>query len=330
MKLNSLPPVFQPFITDWLDYLESQRGRARSTLAEYRRDLVRVLRHLSPGPDLLAKDIQRYGPITAPADITTDHLAAVLVHFRHEHSYANKTLARKIAAIKSCFAWARSSYRIATDPAAGLEIPSSSDSLPRDLTGPSVKSLLAQLQGDDWLTVRDRSIIQLMLHTGLRVSEVAHLDLDDLDFTRDQLTVRHPSQIQRTKNRRERVVPLNRVAKTALADWLDVRAHYEQPATEAVFVAQRSRRRLSTRAIQHAVEKHSQAAGLRGVTPHTLRHTFGTRLLAAGANLRQVQKLLGHTSPTTTAMYTHIHNRELHDAVASLAGSPVDRLADTA
>jgi site-specific recombinase XerD len=327
-KLDPLPASFRPLIADWLAHLESQRRLAVSTLAEYRRDLVLALRHLSPGPDLLANAITRYGAISEPADVTTDHLSAVLTHLSQDHAYSDATLARKIAALKSCFAWAKSHYRIPTDPAANLEIPKGNESIPRDLTGPEIDRLLAQIQGDDWLAVRDRCIIQLMLHTGLRVSEVTHLNLDALDFTRDQLTVRHPDKRRRTKSRKERVIPLNRVAKTALADWLDARDHYGQPKTNAVFVTQRSRGRLSTRAVQLMVEKYTAAAELRDVTPHTLRHTFATRLLAAGANLRQVQTLLGHTSPATTARYTHVYSQELHDAIANLADSPVDRLAE--
>lgn len=335
-KLGSLPAPFQLFIADWLDFLVSQRGRTPGTLAEYRRDLVLVLRHLIPGPDLLPSAIVDHGSISEPSDVTTDHLSVVLVHLSQDHNYANATLARKIAALKSCFAWAKTNYRIPTDPAATLETPDDEQSLPRDLTGPEIDRLLAQLQDDDWLTIRDRTMIQLMLHTGLRVSELINLNLDALDFVRDQLTVRHPERrsatrrgkSRKTKSRKERVAPLNRIAKTALADWLDVRDHYGKPRTNAVFVTQRSRGRLSTRAVQLMVEKYSTAAELKDVTPHTFRHTFATRLLAAGANLRQVQTLLGHANPATTARYTHVHNQELHDAVANLADSPVDRLAD--
>jgi len=335
-KPDPLPAFFKPLITDWLAHLESQRGRAPSTLTEYRRDLALILRHLTPGPDLLPSAITHYGPVTEPADLTTDHLAAAIVHLKREHNHTDATLARKIAALKSCFAWAKATYRLPTNPAAGLEIPRADESIPRDLTGPEIDRLLAQLQGDDWLTVRDRAIVQLLLHTGLRVSELVNLDLAALDFTRDQLTVRHPGkkpgvshvERRRTKNRKERVIPLNRVAKTALADWLDLRTHYGPPATDALFVTQRARDRLSSRAVQLLLEKYTAAAGLQDVTPHTLRHTFATRLLAAGANLRQVQTLLGHTNPATTAIYTHVHDPELHAALSNLADSPIDRLAE--
>lgn len=319
--------AIMPHVHDWLTYLEVQRNRSPSTLGEYKRDLAALARHLAgDGPDRLAGVLREHGQIDDLTDVTTAHLSAYLVHLKREHEYASATLARRIAAFKSFFAWAAKNRLILADPAADLDVPKVESRIPEDLASPQVHRLLAQVQGDDWLAVRDRALLQLALNTGLRVSEVVHLDLEHLDFTRDQVSIKHPGRDRRVKGGKERVVPLNRMAKVALADWLDRRADLGSPVTGAVFVTRRSRRRMSERAVQMLVAKHAESAGLSNVTPHTLRHTFASRLLDAGADLREVQDLLGHASPATTARYTHKNSEHPRRAVSRLAESPVDRL----
>ena len=308
-------------IAAWLDYLASQRGLAPSTQREYRRDVRLLVAHLVDRDSryFLPGVAQQHGPITDVGDITAEHLAALLVHLKREHQYSNATMARKIAAFKSFFGWARKTYLIATDPAEDLELPKPEQTIPQDLSGPQADQLLEQPDRSAWLGQRDYTILALALNTGARVSEIVDLDVDDLDFYRDQVRLHG-------KGSKERIVPLNRAAKHAAADWLDRREDYGPPADRALFIDRRHKSRMTTRSVQMLVSKHAQAAGLDGVTPHTLRHTFATRLLQRGANLREVQELLGHASPTTTATYTHIANRGLHDAVARLAETPVDWL----
>jgi integrase/recombinase XerC len=281
--------------------------------------------------------ITEYGPVQDVADVTTLHLSAYLVHLKREHDYASSTLARRIATFRGFFSWAAKNLIIPSDPAADLDTPDIETYIPEDLSSPQVARLLDQVAGDDWLIVRDRALLQLMLNTGLRVAEVVYLDQAHLDFVRDLLTVKHPGaengdskskgkQKRTTKSKKERVIPLNRTAKIALADWLDVRSHFGAPETSAVFVTRRSRRRMSTRAIQLLVAKYAETAELENVTPHTLRHTFATRLQDAGADLPETQKLMGHASPVTTVRYTHKNRERLRDAVQRMDGSAVDRL----
>jgi site-specific recombinase XerD len=179
------------------------------------------------------------------------------------------------------------------------------------------------VQGDDWITVRDRAILNVFLNCGLRVSELTGLDLPALDLQRDQMRVIG-------KGNKERIVPLNRPAKTSLLDWLDRRADFGPPPAkhaDALFLTRRSRNRISPRAIQNLVDKYAAAANLPpDTTPHTLRHTFATRLLARGANLREVQELLGHASVATTQRYTHVNNAQRRAAVQRLAPAPTDLL----
>lgn len=311
-------------LTNWLDYLETQKGRAPSTLAEYRRDLQTFLRHLlphphTPTPDYLPNLQTEHGPVNSLADVTPAHLSAYLVHLKHQHEYTTATMGRKIASLKSFFAWAARTYATPTNPAADLDVPTVQKQLPNDLSEPQIERLLAALTGDDWLTLRDRCVVQLLLNTGLRVSELTKLDLAHLDLQRDEIRVHG-------KGNRQRIIPLNRLAKRALLDWLDHRADLGEPNTNAIFLTRRSRKRVSTRAVQLLVEKYAQQANLKDVTPHTLRHTFATRLLTRGANLREVQDLLGHASVATTTIYTHTNHKGRRDAVHRLAPATTDLL----
>lgn len=326
---NSQIPEFSQALTNWLHYLETQKGRSPGTLAEYRRDLRAFQRHLLPPPggdrggegDHLPALQAEHGPINSLADVTPAHLAAYLVHLKHQHEYASATLGRKIASLKSFFAHAARTYAIPTDPASGLDVPTIESRIPQDLSEPQIERLLAAITGDDWIAARDRAILQVFLNCGLRVSELTGLSLVHLDLQRDQIRVIG-------KGNKERIVPLNRPAKTTLLDWLDRRADFGAPNTDAIFLTRRSRKRISSRAVQNLVEKYAAAANLPAdTTPHTLRHTFATRLLARGANLRQVQDLLGHKSIATTQRYTHTSHAGRREAVRRLAPASTDLLA---
>ncbi|MCP4541886.1 MAG: tyrosine recombinase XerC [Chloroflexi bacterium] len=324
---------FQKTLTNWRNYLETQRNRSPATIREYRRDLTAFQRHLqgegTPSPDYVPSLQVEHGQVETLADVTTPHLAAYLVHLKHEHELATATIARRIASLKSFFAYAARTYVIPTDPAADLDVPTVESRIPTDLSEPQVARLLAQVTANDWITIRDRAILQIFLNTGVRVSELCKLNVVNLDLQRDQIRVIG-------KGNKERIIPLNRPAKVALLDWLDHRTDLGLPVdrqaptdkhADALFLTRRSRKRMSERAVQHLVDKYAQAADIPiDVTPHTLRHTFATRLLARGANLRQVQDLLGHKSPATTAIYTHVNHQQRRDAVNRLAPAPTDLL----
>jgi integrase/recombinase XerD len=311
---------FEKNLTNWLHYLETQKGCAPTTLREYRRDLDVFYRHLvGPGDDHLPSLQAEHGQVTTTADVDHRHLSAYLVHLKHQHQISNSTLTRKIASLKSFFHWLTRAYVITTDPAADLSVPAVQERIPEDLSEPQVEQLLDVIPTDDWISTRDWAIVQVLLNTGLRVGELVDLDLPHVDLMRDEVRVLG-------KGGHQRVVPLNRIAKKAILDWLDRREGLGPPDTDALFLTRRSRRRLSSRAVQMMVEKYAQEAGLDNVTPHTFRHTFGTRLLERGASLREVQELLGHKSVTTTQRYTHVNQARLHKAVHRLAQTATDLL----
>jgi len=172
-----------------------------------------------------------------------------------------------------------------------------------------VKRLLDSIQGPRWMDARDRALLELLYGAGMRVSELAGVNLEDLDLERGVLRVRG-------KGRKERLLPMGRCAVKALAGWLLRRpeagagragAPACSKAGRAPLFANKFGTRLDVRSVRRILNKHLAAAGLpQGATPHTLRHSYATHMLDRGADLRSVQELLGHASLSTTQIYTHL------------------------
>ena len=212
-----------------------------------------------------------------------------------------RTIARKISAIRAFFGWLAESGRITANPAADLRLPRRPKDLPKFLSQEEVRRLLEFEPSDPtWLDARDRAILETLYSSGARVSELAGLDLPDLDL-------HDGTVLLKGKGRKERLAGLGAPCLEAIdAYFLAVAAARARKDKRAVFL-NRFGGRLSTRSIARLLDKRVAAAGLRsGVSPHTLRHSFATHMLSAGANLREVQELLGHRSVASTQVYTHL------------------------
>jgi integrase/recombinase XerC len=192
--------------------------------------------------------------------------------------------------------------------AAALRSPKRRRTLPEPLTKEEVLRLVAAPQGDGFLTSRARAVLEVLYSAGLRVHELSGLDLGQVDLQRGVLRVRG-------KGRKERLAFLGAPARDALSRYLAVRQLEPRlRVSDAVFVNRRGGR-LSVRGVERVVEDQLAVAGLAGRgTPHTLRHSFATHLLDAGADLRTVQEMLGHADLATTQIYTHVTARRLRDA----------------
>ncbi len=237
--------------------------------------------------------------------------AALLRGFLADESargLAPSSVARAVASVRSLFRWLQREKHVAANPAATLRSPKRRRTLPEPLTRAEVERLLTSPRGDDVLAARDRAILEVLYSAGLRVSELAGLELPDLDLAGGVLRVRG-------KGRKERLAFLGGPAQRALERYLARRATTPGLGrTEAVFV-NRLGGRLTTRSVERMVARELTRAGLAGRgTPHTLRHSFATHLLDAGADLRSVQELLGHADPATTQIYTHVTPRLLREA----------------
>jgi integrase/recombinase XerD len=295
------PPSFEHQILDFLAYLEFERGLSRNTLEAYRSDLLQFGAYLGrAGADALG---------AGHADLAgfLDELAAGDGDRRPP--VAPATLQRKAACLRSFYRHLRREEVIAHDPTADLRAPRKSQRLPKVLSRDEVARLLAAPRGSAPAALRDRALLELMYACGLRASEATGLALRDLDLKAGVLRARG-------KGSKERLVPIGREAVTATRLWLE----RGRPALAglgddpAVFVNRRGAA-LTRQGLYKIVQRHARAVGLGDrMSPHTLRHTFATHLLAGGCDLRSLQEMLGHADVATTQIYTHLSAERVKDA----------------
>lgn len=270
-------------------YLE-ERGRARNlsayTVRNYRTDLEHFLYALAgwsiPMLEARRPDLRRY-------------LAVLL-----GNGTAEASVRRKVSTIRSFYKWLRAAGLLDADPFFGVAGPKPGRRLPDVLDPRDVDRLIAAVEGAESQDLRDRALLELLYGAGLRVSEVSSLDVGDVDV-RDR-TVR-----VRGKGNKERVAVFGEPAAKALHRYVREGRPRLATAKENAFFVNRFGGRLTVRSVQNLVRKYATKAGLPpAVHPHLLRHSFATHLLDGGADLRVVQELLGHESPNTTQVYTHV------------------------
>jgi integrase/recombinase XerD len=284
---------------DFLAYLELERGLSRNTLEAYRSDLQQFGEFLGRG----SLDPLRVGPRELAAFITE------MADGREGRAgVAPATLQRKIACLRSFYRHLRRDQLIDHDPTSELRPPRSRARLPKVLSRDEVAQLLAQPRGSSAAALRDRALLETMYACGLRASEAISLELTQLDLE---------AGILRTcgKGSKERIVPIGSQAVGALKAYL----HRGRPSLVGlrdephVFVNQRGSG-LSRQGLYKIVQRHARTAGLdQRMSPHTLRHTFATHLLAGGCDLRSLQEMLGHADIGTTQIYTHLSASRLRD-----------------
>ena len=284
---------------DFLGYLELERGLSRNTLEAYRSDLQQFGQFLGErGLDPLT-----VGPPQLAAFVSE------LADGRDGRSpVAAATLQRKVACLRSFYRHLRRERLIDHDPAAELRGPRSRARLPQVLSRDEVVRLLEQPRGSSPAAVRDRALLETMDACGLRASEVIGLELSELDLDDGILRARG-------KGSKERLVPIGSKAIASLRVYLEkarpkLVGLHEEPH---VFVNLRGRP-LSRQGLYKIVQRHAATAGLaHRMSPHTLRHSFATHLLAGGCDLRSLQEMLGHADIATTQVYTHLSTERLRD-----------------
>jgi integrase/recombinase XerC len=243
--------------------------------------------------------------------VDTLAVRSYLAHL-HRGRLANRSLARHLSTLRSFFRWACREGHLQKNPARGLPSPRIPRTLPRALTLPDTERLL-DAREETLVPERERALFELLYATGLRVSEAAGLDVEDVDLSARLLRVTG-------KGNRERIVPFGETALEALREYLPSRAALrhgveddDPESGEPLFVNARGGR-LTTRSMARLLKRRLRAAGLpEEISPHALRHTFATHLLQAGADLRAIQELLGHASLSTTQKYTHLDAARLRE-----------------
>jgi len=298
---SGLPPQFEALLTSYLRHLRSQRNMAEHTVRAYRTDLLNLFTHLGRlGIDSLDK-------------VDLRALRSWLAK-QHTVGHARTTLQRRAAAARVFFAWAHETGQVTTDPAANLRSPKTTRVLPPTLDRATAAQMLDEAIASARETggpaaARDVAILEVLYSTGIRVSELCGLDLNDLD--RERRVIRVVG-----KGSKERTVPLGAPALRAVDAWL-AKARSQLMTDQsggAVFIGDRGKR-IDPRVVRRIVHRSLRMTeGAPDLGPHGLRHAMATHLLEGGADLRSVQEMLGHASLATTQIYTHVTNERLRSA----------------
>jgi len=287
----------QEHIDRFIRYLEVERGVSAHTVRAYRKDLAEFAAYASSKPedtDLI--DIRGF-------------IAAQI-----NKGLSKITVSRRLSSIRSFFKYLHREGYIAVNPAKLVSNPKLPKMLPRFLSVDDVFSLIERPEGIGFLIMRDRAILELLYSSGLRVSELSGLNVDDLNIREALVKVRG-------KGRKERIVPVGSKAVNAVKSYL-VERILRKSRDKALFL-NRLGTRLTDRGVRRIVVKYARASSMTGhVGPHVLRHSFASHLLQGGADLRVIQELLGHASLSTTQKYTHLditHLMDIYDKAHPLA-----------
>jgi integrase/recombinase XerD len=288
---------------DFLAYLELERGLSRNTLAAYRTDLGQL------GEFLAARGL---GVLQAGHGELAAFLAELAAGDEQRPPAAAATLQRKAACLRSFYRYLRREGLLQRDPTADLRGPRRTQRLPRVLSREQVAALLAQPRGSEPLALRDRALLETLYACGLRASEAIALELGDVDLDGGLLRARG-------KGSKERLIPVGHQAVAALRAWCARgRPAVLGPRVQPVLLLNRRGGPLTRQGLYKIVQGHARSAGLEGrMTPHTLRHSFATHLLAGGCDLRSLQEMLGHADLATTQVYTHLSAEGLKEAYFS-------------
>ena len=290
---------FEHLVLDFLAYLEFERGLSRNTLEAYRGDLLQFGR-------LLAE--RHVSALEATSADVADFLTQLATGDSEHRPASPATIHRKSACLRSFYRHLRREGLRDSDPTATLSPPRRSRKLPQVLTRGEVEKLLSQPRGTDAQALRDRALLELMYASGLRASEAIGLELGDVDLDEGVLNARG-------KGSKERIVPIGQAALKAIEIYLERgRQELVKNKDETHLFVNFRGGQLTRQGLYKIVRRHALTAGLADrMSPHTLRHTFATHLLAGGCDLRSVQEMLGHADVSTTQLYTHLSSERLKD-----------------
>lgn len=298
----------QEYLDQFTEHLTYERNVSPHTLRNYQSDLQQFYDWVAP-PD---KDgNRRHVDIHQIDNITIREYLATL----YEKKKKKTSIARKLATLRTFFKFLCREEVLKLNPARLVTSPRLDKKLPVTLSVDDVIRFIESPDTDTALGRRDRAILELLYATGVRVSELCGLNVDDIDFKNQSIRVRG-------KGRKERIVPYGGKAQEAMEAYLGVRGQFLSEADEEsrepqVMFLNYQGTRISTRSVGRLIDKYVRIiADLRNISPHALRHSFATHLLNAGADLRSIQELLGHASISTTQVYTRVESARLRSAYA--------------
>jgi integrase/recombinase XerC len=293
----------------FLDHLRLNRNASRHTVTAYANDLEQFLKFTAVSQAKKLDELK-------PEDVDVDAIRGFLADL-HRHRISASSAGRKLSALRTFIKYLKREDLLVGDPGALVSAPKRGETIPAHLTMDEMNRLLEMPDTSTPLGRRDRAILELFYASGLRLSELVGLGIEDVDLSRRMVRVLG-------KGRKERLVPFNTATVDAIRGWLKDRtgamgatgargASGARGAKAPLFLNYRGGR-LSTRSVDRLVRRYVAQCGARfGISPHALRHSFATHLLSRGADLRAIQELLGHARLSTTQRYTHVNAQQLID-----------------
>lgn len=285
--------LFDCAIHDFIAYIASEKGLSLNTIEAYRRDITGFINHLKT-QDFISFD-----------QVKQEHIVGYLSLLK-EKQFASSTLARALIALRVLFRFFMKEQSIKCNPAAFLESPKMWQLIPEILTSEEVERLLNAPSENSFSGKRDKAILEVLYASGLRVSELCQLDINDVNDEYVRVV---------GKGGKERHVPIGKKAIEAVDEFLlHYRHHYNSEHCKALFLTEKGKR-VDRVLIWKIIKIYAKKCAIsKNISPHTLRHSFATHLLENGADLRVIQEMLGHASIATTDRYTHISNQHLKAA----------------
>jgi integrase/recombinase XerD len=284
-------------IKDFMHYLIVERGLAKNTIESYQRDLMKYRQYL-----------QRVEQLASYNDVTRLMILSFLKHL-HEQNKSSKTIARHLASIRAFHQFLLREKAADQDPSVHIETPQLERKLPQVLSAEEVEALLSVPNTGTPFGIRDKAMLELLYATGMRVSELMNLNVDDVHLTMGFIRCFG-------KGSKERIVPIGRMAAEAVEIYLSQARSLlvKKQKTETALFVNHHGTRLTRQGFWKILKKMASEAKIeKELTPHTLRHSFATHLLENGADLRAVQEMLGHADISTTQIYTHVTKARLKD-----------------
>jgi len=279
-------------LNEFFSYLKYEKNASPHTIASYKRDLTQLAAYM---------DNKKYRLKDVDNVILRGFLASL-----YEKKEKKSTIARKLAAIRSFFQFCMRKMWLDDNPAKVVATPKQEIYMPSFLSEEEMADFLDLPKSDKVLALRDRAILELLYATGVRVSELVGINIEDMTFEEKMIRVRG-------KGKKERLVPFGKMAENSLYSYLKARQLINKTKIDdkALFLNYRGER-ISSRSVERIVNKYiHRSATKRKISPHSLRHSFASHLLSRGADLRVIQELLGHESLATTQKYTHLDLRHL-------------------
>ena len=282
-------------LEQFLSHLANQRQLSVHTVNSYRRSITDLINTLSDDKMLWR-------------DLSGDHIR-MWIATQRQQGLAPRYIATKLSALRSFCHYLLSHELIIQDPCVGISAPKRGKPLPKNINVDEVNQLL-DLNLDDPLAIRDRAMMELFYSSGLRLAELVDLNLSDINYPEQLVTVTG-------KGNKQRIIPVTQLALTWLEKWINVRQDLVNTGETALFVS-KQRRRISHRSVQVRIKKWASEQQLNAtVHPHKLRHSFATHMLEGSGDLRAVQEMLGHNDLSTTQIYTQLdfgHLASVYDA----------------